>query len=143
MPKPVLSDSLFNADDVATAVLAEANLQIANSNLGVSDISSSVTLQSGWTVSHLKFLYFNGFVFWGGFFTHGGGTPANNEAIATIDDANYRPTEIWRCQAIGFQTDSGSNVRILTNGRIEIEDPVNTGHTNFYVQINNFYHINY
>ena len=46
MPKPVLSDSLFNADDVATAILDEANLQVTNQNLGVTDITSSFVINS-------------------------------------------------------------------------------------------------
>ena len=66
MPKPVLSDSLFNADDVATAILSEANLQVANSDLGVTDITSSFVRDSNWVSSlgNDKCFKFMDFVFY-------------------------------------------------------------------------------
>ena len=143
MPKPVLSDSLFNADDVATAVLSEANLQIANSNLGVTDISSHFTLQSGWTVTAPHFLFFNGFVWWSGFYRHSTGTPSSGSTIITIDNSDYRPQTQWRLPAIGYQADSGSRVEINSNGNIEIHDPLNAGSGTFYIVTSYFWNVNF
>lgn len=75
MPRPVLSETTFNSDNVATSILQQANLQIANSNLGVSDISSHFTVQSGWAAYNEHFLFFNGFVWWSGYYIHAGSTP--------------------------------------------------------------------
>lgn len=142
MPKPVLSDSLFNADDVATAVLSEANLQIANSNLGVTDISSHFTLQSGWNAPNEHFLFFNGFVFWSGYYYHSG-TPTDGEVFLTIDNADYRPGTQWRMPSVGNEADTGSQIRINTNGDILIYNPVNTGHTNFHIVTSYFWNVNF
>lgn len=143
MPKPVLSDSLFNADDVAEAVLDEANLQITNNQLGVSDISSSFTLQSGflWTNPHV--LFFNGFVFFSGYFKHGGGTPINQETFVTIDHSGYRPSNNFSTNGVGYQADTGNHILIKTNGNIEIHDPTNQGNSDFYFTINCVYHVNF
>lgn len=143
MPKPVLSDSLFNADDVATAVLAEANLQIANSNLGVTDISSHFTLQSGWTVDAEHFLFFNGFVWWSGYYRHSGGTPNNPETFITIDNSDYRPQTEWRLPAIGNQADTGSRIVINSNGDIEINGPSNVGSSTFHLVTSYFWNVNF
>ena len=143
MPKPVLSDSLFNADDVAEAVLAEANLQITNNQLGVSDISSNFTLQAGFQWVNPHVLFFNGFVFFSGYFRHGGGTPASGEIFVTIDSSSYRPSNIFSCPGVGYQADSGNHIQFKTNGDIIISDPVNQGTSDFYFTINCVYHVNF
>jgi len=143
MPKPVLSDSLFNADDVATAVLAEANLQVANSNLGVTDIGSHFTVGAGWAGQYQKFLYFNGFVFWAGYYFHSGGAPSGGETFLTIDNADYRPSVLWRLPAHGYQGDSGSRIEVNTNGDIKIMDPYNVGSATFYLTVSHFWNVNF
>jgi hypothetical protein len=141
MPKPVLSDSLFNADDVATAVLSEANLQIANSNLGVTDISSSFTLNtSTWGHNSEHMYLFNGFVFLSSYLTSSS-TPSSNTVIYSISNSDYRPIERYRFPATGYQADSGSSVEIRTDGDIVIKDPTNTGDTTYFVVINGWYRI--
>lgn len=143
MPKPVLSDSLFNADDVATAVLAEANLQITNDNLGVSVISSIHSLEPGWSVSSFRLIYFNGFVYWSGLYSHAGGIPNNGEVFAVINDADYRPTDDYVFPSTGYQADSNYRIRVATNGNIIVDDPVNQGQANYYIVVNGFWHIDY
>ena len=143
MPKPVLSDSLFNADDVATAVLSEANLQVANSSLGVTDISSHFTVQSGFTAQTEHFLFFNGFVFWSGYYIHTGGAPSNPETLITIDNSVYRPQSEWRLPSVGYQADTVSRVVINTNGDIVIWDPIDAGISTFYLVINGYWNVNF
>lgn len=143
MPKPVLSDSLFNADDVATAVLAEANLQIANSDLGVSDISSSFTYTSGFTVNQDHAMYFNGFIFYSAYIIHYNGSPSNGAKIADITNANYRPSASYNFPAIGFQGDVGSSVEVTSSGEIKIHNPTNVSSSNYYITLNGFWNANY
>lgn len=143
MPKPVLSDSLFNADDVATAVLAEANLQIANNAFAVSDISSDFTLQTGWTASSEHFLYTNGFVFWSGYYYHSGGTPSHNEVFIINGNSNYRPNSRWEFPAIGYEGDTSASVRLESNGDIKINLPGNVGGSTYYIVVNGFWHTSY
>lgn len=142
MPKPVLSDSLFNADDVATAVLAEANLQVANSNLGVSDISSHFTLQSGWQTNAENFLFFNGFVFWCGYYYHGGGTPSDPETFITIDTSDYIPASTYVFPTSSYQGDTGSRVLVNTAGDISIQNPTNLSNSTYYIAVNGFWNVN-
>ena len=141
MPKPILSDSLFNADDVATAVLSKANLQIANNQLNVTDISSSISYETGWqTEVHDPIAwYFMGFVFININCVHTGGTPGTFEALATISDSNYRPSSDVSFPSIGYQGDSNYSIIIKSNGDICQYYPQNQGNTNQYVVFNGFY----
>ena len=143
MPKPVLSDSLFNADDVATAVLAEANLQVANNNLGVTDISSHFTLQSGWEAFNEHILFFNGFVWWSAWYRHTGGSPAQGEVFLTIDNADYRPQTDWRLPAIGAELDSASRINVATNGNISVEILTNSGSSTYHISTSYFWNVNF
>ena len=144
MPKPVLSDSLFNADDVATAILNKANLQVANESLATTDISSHFVLSSGWTVYDAHFLKFNGFIFWSGYYFKGS-TPANDEVFLTIANQNSCPQTEWRTIATGYQADTGSRIRIMPNGNIMVSDPVHGpgGDPSFYLMVSAFWNINF
>lgn len=140
MPKPVLSDSLFNADDVATAVLAEANLQITNSNLGVTDKSSLFTIQSGWNANVLEAYSFNGFMFVSSYFTHAGSTPANEETIWYINDSNFHPSQEVLMPSISHQGDYALSIKFQTDGNVKVRMPVNAGaDTTWYGIINGWY----
>ena len=141
MPKPILSDSLFNADDVATAVLSKANLQITNSQLGVIDISASISYTSGWQNElHSPIAYyFNGFVFININCVHVGGTPGSTEALATISDSTYIPSGTVSFPSIGYQGDSNYSIIIDSNGDIKQYTPQNLGNVNHYVVFNGFY----
>ena len=143
MPKPVLSDSLFNADDVASAVLAEANLQIANSDLNVVDITSSFVRDSSWTVlMYQKVFKFMGFVFYnlGAYKTS---FPNSGDAIWSISDSNYHPSQVYHTNTITKHADYANVIEIQTNGNIVIADPGQFSGTdaNFRVVINGWYRI--
>lgn len=141
MPKPVLSDSLFNADDVATAVLAEANLQVANSSLGVTDISNKFDLNSSdWshetTAKHG--FYFNGFVYFTSYFLRSN-VPSSGTVIYTINDSDYYPHAVYYLPATGWQGDSGSRVQVQTNGQIIIKDPYEAVGNGYYIVVNGWW----
>ena len=143
MPKPVLSDSLFNADDVATAVLAEANLQIANSELNVVDITSSFVRSTSWVdYSYQKVFKFMGFVFYN-LGAKKTSFPSDGEGIWSITDSNYRPSHNYHTNTITFQGDHTNNIYIQTNGNITISDPgqFSGSDSDFRVVINGWYRI--
>lgn len=141
MPKPVLSDSLFNADDVATAVLAEANLQVANSSLGVTDISNVFDLNSSvWThdPNSKHGFYFNGFVFFTAYF-YASNVPASNTVIYSISNSDYRPHAVYNLPGTGWQGDSASRVEVRTNGDIVIKDPYEAVGNGYYITVNGWW----
>lgn len=145
MPKPILSDSLFNADDVATAVLAEANLQVANSSLGVTDIESSLSLgtnvEDQYTPgSSIMFYHFNGFVFLTGTFKHNG-SPSNNQVVLQITDSQYRPKKEFYTNSIHYQGDQAERIFFETGGDIKLINPSNTGASTFYFLLNTHWRV--
>ena len=140
MPKPVLSDSLFNADDVATAVLNEANLQIANSNLGVTDIMSSIQLDSDWTSygNDNQAYHFMGFVFisLACYRTN----PPGSDTMWRISDP-YRPSHQFKVPTVSHQGDTADFVSIQTGGDIVISSATNPGSSDWHSIINAWYRI--
>ena len=143
MPKPVLSDSLFNADDVATEILQQANLQITNNNLGVSDITSSFTTESSFTERYKTVLFFNGFVFFSGNFEYLNGPPPNTKEFIIINDTTYRPTGDFVAPTVGYQGDNANMVVIRPNGQMELHSNTNQSSSTFYFTVNFVYHVNY
>lgn len=141
MPKPVLSDSLFNADDVATAILSEANLQVSNNNLGVTDVSSSYSFASGWQQNHnpIRAFKFNGFIYLNISCYHSGGTPSNGETLVTIDDTDLYPGVDYTLPTAAYQGDMANCIKVNTSGDITVIQPINVGHNDYVVLINGFY----
>lgn len=141
MPKPVLSDSLFNADDVATAVLAEANLQVTNNDLGVTNISADFTLNSAvWSQNQgLKAYHFNGFVFFNTR-VRASSTPSGGTTIYTIS-SDYTPDAEYSTPAVGLNADSAGQVQFRSDGTIKMWDPVNSGASFFDLCFSGWYRI--
>ena len=138
MPKPVLSDSLFNADDVATAILSEANLQISSSDLGVVDRASKFVVDSYWSTINYKNVYsFNGFMFFSFTAFKANATPSNGQIIFTID-SNFVPNAPYVTPTIGYQADSAEHVIFQTNGNVEVHNPNNPS-SHYYVVVNGWY----
>ena len=139
MPKPVLSDSLFNAGDVATAVLNEADLQITNEELGLSDVSSSISFSSGFsgTVVMKKFFKIV-FVTING--NHDDGNPNQNETIATLG-SNLTPSVQVFFPTIAFQKDTAHYVYLNTSRQFKVSSPDATGDLPWYFVINGWFHI--
>ena len=144
MPKPVLSDSLFNADDVATAILSEANLQITNNSLGITDISSSFSFASGWVQNHnpINAYKFMGFVYINISCYHGGGTPANNEVLVMTSNSDYTSSVDFTFPTLSYQKDGANAIKLLTNGDFTVVGPENVGSSDYVVLINGYYRLN-
>tara|TARA_Y100000592_G_scaffold46653_1_gene74058 strand:- start:378 stop:803 length:426 start_codon:yes stop_codon:yes gene_type:complete len=138
MPKPVLSDSLFNADDVATAVLAEANLQVANSELGVTDKSSIFSKDSSISETKLHAFAFNGFMFLQ-IYGNISGAPTNGMTLYTITDSDFYPNDVFYTHTIGYQTDTAEHIKINTDGSIKVFNATNPGQSYWYLNIDTFY----
>lgn len=141
MPKPVLSDSLFNADDVATAILSEANLQVSNNDLGVTEISNP--LNNGiMTVdtTYTKMFKFNGFIFLQYRLTHSA-TPTSGDIIASIADSNNYPSYQVLHNSVAYQGESVDRIEIHTNGNIVSRNPDAAGDAGFRVHGNLFYRL--
>jgi len=138
MPKPVLSDSLFNADNVATAILSQANLQIASSDLGVADVTSIFTAGTDVTLYNMKAFTFNGFMF-----VQGRGedsSPAHNSTVMTISDSNYRPYYQTIMPSVAYEGDTMAMLIFQTNGDVQTSYPVNVGtSTSLFFVFNGFY----
>lgn len=139
MPKPVLSDSLFNADDVVSAVFAEANLQIANNELGVSNKTSIFTIQSGFGTNAFQAYSFNGFMFVSGEVYHTSGTPADGAVIFAINDSTYHPTDTTYAPNIGYQGDSSYYLSFKDNGDVVVTTPNNLSASAWHVVFNMHY----
>tara|TARA_Y100001938_G_scaffold150097_1_gene239599 strand:- start:1209 stop:1640 length:432 start_codon:yes stop_codon:yes gene_type:complete len=142
MPKPILSDSLFNADDVATAILNKANLQIANNNLAVTDISSSFTLNSSIFTEQqgLQAYHFNGFVFINSRFK-ADSTPSAGTKIYDIA-SDYTPNGIYSTPAVGIDSDTVGQIQFRdSDSTIKMWDPVNAGDSIFFLCFSGFYRI--
>ena len=143
MPKPVLSDSLFNADDVATAVLSEANLQVTNNQLGVTDKSSIFSKSSGFNDNGHSIIAhsFNGFMFVSFNVVTAGAldTNYNEHTIYTITDSNFYPETMTSAPTAGFEGDIAYTIKFNTSGTIVLSYPTNAGGSGFHAVVNCFY----
>tara|TARA_B100000686_G_scaffold257181_1_gene269177 strand:+ start:621 stop:1055 length:435 start_codon:yes stop_codon:yes gene_type:complete len=139
MSKPILSELEYNADDVASAILQQADLSITNEDLGVSDKSSLFTFESGWSSTEALCFSFNGFMFVQLACQHDGSTPGTTEQFCVISDSNYHPAYDCNMTSIAYEGDSVNSINFQTNGNIRITHPLNQGGDNFFVKCNGWY----
>lgn len=143
MPKPVLSDSLFNADDVATAVIGEANLQIANSSLGVTDVSNKITWSKFFTgtffqTNHVyKFLNFIIFNYRGSetFSTLGG-----YDTIGVLD-SDIRPHKDMFFFSFSHEGEGQNAIIFEAGGNIKLDTPFDPGDSAYRMTLSGIYYI--
>ena len=142
MPRPVLSETTYNSDNIATSILQQANLQITNENLGVTDVGSNFVKSSAWTSwNAIGAFRFNGFVFvyLNAYYT---GSDLNNDrTIYTINDSDLYPHEDTTFPTASYQGDTATNVTIQTNGNVLLGSPYNQHSSEFYMTINGFYRL--
>ncbi len=140
MPKPILSELEYNASDVASAILSKADLSVTNENLGVADIESEFTVESGWAFGSNKQAYtFNGFVFLSILCTHAGGLPSHGEKIFSVS-SSYKAITATDINTISHEGDLAFRTRADTDGGFYLDNPKEGGSDNtFYVLLNGFY----
>jgi len=137
MPKPVLSDTSFNADDVATAILQEANLQVTNQQLGVTTVTDLLSNKiSGLAISNELVYSFNGFIFIS--MTFDISSPSDPTTLATIN-SNYTPITNFFFPVVGYQGDTSNHVVFKSNNDLILSAPTNVGSSHYFGTINGFY----
>ena len=143
MSKPILSELEYNADDVASAILSQADLSVTNQDFGVSDESDNLEIQEGWLnnpgVTAPYLFTFNGFGFFSCSIYHSGGTPSNPECFMKITNSNFHPTDRIHMPTVGYQGDTGQFVYLESNGDISIASPEAEGDATFYIVVNGWY----
>tara|TARA_R100000808_G_C2151205_1_gene160149 strand:+ start:1084 stop:1506 length:423 start_codon:yes stop_codon:yes gene_type:complete len=137
MPKPILSDSLFNADDVATAILNKANLQITNNLFGVTHLTNLFSPVSGVSIYIQHGFAFNGFMFCQ---CRGAKSsiPSTGSKILDID-SNYTPNMDQIFPTVAFQGDLANYLMFTDDSEVIVHNPKNEGDGEWYFALNGFY----
>lgn len=139
MPKPVLSDSLFNASDVASAILNEADLSSIGNTFAVVDRTSLFTAQNSYILSSngAGAYSFNGFMFVNFRIERSGG--AVSGTCVSISDSNFYPTKLHTMPTISHEGDRANYVAFNTSGDIDMHLPSDQGSSAFFSVINGWY----
>tara|TARA_Y100001938_G_C7974352_1_gene370968 strand:- start:271 stop:699 length:429 start_codon:yes stop_codon:yes gene_type:complete len=139
MPKPVLSDSLFNANDVATAILDSAELSVTNQDFAVADRSSEFTIDSFWTSAlYSNFYSFNGFMFVNFYVYRSGSGPSHGQVIYSVS-SSFAPNSVYSFNTSSHEGDTAEHIKFTTNGDFEVHNPDNEGSNSYYVVVNGWY----
>ena len=147
MPKPVLSDLEYNADDVASAILSNADLSVTNQDFGVEDITEYFVKESGFASwSDEKCVLFNGFVFVS-LNTYINDGHANYNATGmdayTITNSDYYPNQDYWMTSSSHQDDTSLAIMIKDTGKIFVSNAVEQGaDDNHHIVINGWYRVN-
>lgn len=139
MSKPILSELEYNADNVASAILSQADLSVTNEDLGVTERTSDFIAQSGWTTSQMYIFSFNGFMFFSGSFVHADSVPADGEAFVINSNIDTRPSVAFHLSGGGYQGDTVNFVSINTDGEVTVDSPTGTGASSYYLSVNGWY----
>ena len=136
MSKPVLSELEYNASDVASAILENADLSVTNEDLGVSSITTLLTPISTMNIEYLRAYSFNGFVYvsargWGD-------EPDDEDKIFDIND-DYTPIENTVFPTVSHAGDTATYLLFKTNDEVIVSVPENPGHTNWNFAFNGWY----
>ncbi len=138
MSKPILSELEYNASDVASAILSQADLSIANEELGVTDRSSLIVSTSGFDLTQKNVYSFNGFMFISLYIKHDG-AGVTNETIANISDSDFYPNADHVFPVVSHQGDLALAVWFNTSGSITVSNPVDEGDAGWWGMLNGFY----
>ena len=115
MPKPILSELEYNASDVASAILASADLSVTNQDFGVTDQSDEFTILNSFYANYpIKAFQFNGFMFMQIGITRTT-SPDSNTAIISIDESDLVPNYNVVCNSISYQGESASEIYITAD----------------------------
>ncbi len=139
MSKPILSELEYNASDVASAILSQADLSVTNQDFAVTDRTTNFTLQSGWTDNGCKMFSFNGFMFLSIFIYHSVDEPSEGEVIFQVDNSDLYPTTDFFFNTISGAGDLANYIKINSSGQLQIFDPIDYGDSLFRVVTNGFY----
>ena len=137
MPKPVLSDLEYNASDVASAILSQADLSVTNEDLGVSSVTNLLSNEvSGLSISNEIVYSFNGFIFIS--MTFDIGSPSDPTTLAEIN-SDYTPNENTYFPVVGYGGDTANHLVFKTNNDLVLSGPDNVGSSHYFATINGWY----
>jgi len=139
MSKPILSELEYNASDVASAILSQADLSVTNEDLGVTERTADFSVKAGWTTSQMYIFSFNGFMFFSGSFNHSAGDPTGNEVFLTNTNSATRPSNNMHLSAIGYEGDTANYVYVDPSGNVGVSSPSMSGITGYYLTVNGWY----
>ncbi len=139
MSKPILSELEYNASDVASAILAAADLSVTNEDFAVSEVKDDFTLQTGWTATTKQMFTFNGFMFISSHVVHYGDVPDPDEVIYINSNTETRPSENYSFPALGLQGDLANNIVANSSGDIFVSNPEGSGDASWQVSFNAWY----
>ena len=138
MSKPILSELEYNASDVASAILENADLSVTNQDFGVADCSDDFTIQTGFSESGLQAYSFNGFMFIM-MSVYSASTPDNGDNIYYNSNQDKRPSEVTFMPSISYQGDSANQITFNTNGYIVVSHPYNPQGGDWNAVVNGWY----
>jgi len=138
MPKPILSDSLYNASDVSQAIIDTIDLSVINTNLGVVDRSSIITPTSGFDFYYKNVYSFNGFMLVSIYIKHTG-SGVTTEQLGTVTDSNFYPITQAVFPSVSRAGDLAQAINFNTNGTIIVDEPVDANSDGWWSMINGFY----
>ena len=120
MSKPILSELEYNANDVASAILQEADLSIANEDLGIVDRTSLFDEQNSYELASGTYAgaySFNGFLFVN--FSVDRDQPYAG-ACLQCSDSDFYPTVVTTMPTISHEGDRANYVEFDTSGNVNI-----------------------
>ena len=138
MSKPILSELEYNASDVASAILENAELSVTNQDFAVSDRASIFVTATGWNLDNHNFYSFNGFMFCSGRF-YKATDPSNGETVCNINDSGLYPNSLYAFPSISHEGDYMQRLEFDTDGSLAVVNPVNQGGDYFYITFNGWY----
>ena len=139
MSKPILSELEYNADDVASAILSNADLSVTNQDFAVTDRASEFSMDSYFTANPYKNMYsFNGFMFFNFYIYKEGATPSHNQKVYEIS-SGFRPNATYAIPSNGHQGDTVEMLEFKTNGDVLVANPHDEGSTTYFILASGWY----
>tara|TARA_B100000686_G_scaffold110965_1_gene118177 strand:- start:1046 stop:1471 length:426 start_codon:yes stop_codon:yes gene_type:complete len=139
MSKPILSELEYNASDVASAILSQADLSVTNQDFAVTDRTDNFDIQSGWTDNGSKMFSFNGFMFISIFIYHSVDEPSEGEVAFQVDTSDLYPDGDYYFNTISGAGDLANYLKFNSSGELSVHGPEDHGDTLFRVVTNGFY----
>ncbi len=141
MSKPVLSELEYNASDVASAILENADLSVTNQDFGVSEVSDSFDVVTNWTDNNrTKAFKFNGFIYLQ-FSCYKLSAPTNGEQFAEVSDSDLYPDYIVTGPTVSEDGESAHAWELSTDGEFKLVLPHTAGDSAFRVFIMAWYRV--
>jgi len=110
------------------------------SSFGVTDRTSLLVEQSGWSLAYQNMFSFNGIMFVSGRCHHATTVPSSNEAMIYINDSDYHPISDFSLNTISHVGDYAQRIDIRDDGYFYIINPVQGGADDtYFTMFNGFY----